>query len=287
MSVTNGFHSYNKPLVGAQLDRTNPLAAGLVAGWLLNESGGIIASPFVSGSGNGVFTNPGAGALPTWSAAPDGPSVSFTGATSYNYIEVASNPVLAAFGASRAPWTVSCSVYLNSLRNYNSTVVICTTGGIPAPFDCYVTSTGVWTYFTGDGTNFPNGTVAGAVAKTWYRISHSYDGNTCRFYINGVLKGSFASTQSTNTGRPLRIGGERDGGLVGLDGRIGYTFMHNRALSAAEVSLLAQDPYQVIQAPTSRRFQSLGGSPFSLYPDRWKAFYPDIIPGEGTAVVSY
>ena len=247
MSVKNGSHSYKRPPVGSQLDRTNPLTSGLVGGWLLNESGGTTAYPLVPGSGNAVFTNPSAGALPTWSASPDGPAVSFTGATSYNYLEVASNPTLAAFGTTRAPWTVSYSVYFNSLRNYNATVSLCTTGGVPAPFDCYVTSAGIWTYFTGDGGAFPSGTVSGAVAKTWYQISHSYDGTTCRFYINGVLKGSFASTQSTTAGRPLRIGGERDGGLVGLDGRIGYVLMHNRALSAAEVALLAQDPYQVVR----------------------------------------
>lgn len=73
---------------------------------------------------------------------------------------------------------------------------------------------------------------------SWYHVAATWDGESVKIYINGVLNnsGSKTGTLSTDT-RPLYIGGRSSADL--FDGTIRDVRFHNRALSESEILLLA------------------------------------------------
>lgn len=79
--------------------------------------------------------------------------------------------------------------------------------------------------------------------NTWYFVTGTYDGNTCRMYINGqdvtTLIGDSASGDIQNTTTQLRFGVEGDDGTTSpFAGQIDEARIYNRALSSYEISRL-------------------------------------------------
>ena len=75
--------------------------------------------------------------------------------------------------------------------------------------------------------------------NTWYMFTTTYDGNSMKLYMNGVLVSSQPTTGSLQTsGQPLFFG-RRDGGIQGyFDGKIDDIGIWNRALTPQEVAAL-------------------------------------------------
>jgi hypothetical protein len=73
----------------------------------------------------------------------------------------------------------------------------------------------------------------------WYHVAATWNGSTVRIYVNGVLDNTPAS-KTGYTGydaRPLYIGGRA--GADFFDGLIHEVYLYNRALSQAEIAVLA------------------------------------------------
>ncbi|MFN8074516.1 MAG: LamG domain-containing protein [Kineosporiaceae bacterium] len=72
-------------------------------------------------------------------------------------------------------------------------------------------------------------------AGTWAHIVCTYDGSTLRFYFNGELRESAASTGSMSTGTPLYVGSLQGGGQDFANGTFDEISITNVALSARQV----------------------------------------------------
>jgi hypothetical protein len=73
---------------------------------------------------------------------------------------------------------------------------------------------------------------------TWMHVAATYDGQTIKLYINGVLQASKnASFQIAANNLPLAIGAQDDG-YRGFAGAIDGVRFYNRALTAAEIAAL-------------------------------------------------
>jgi hypothetical protein len=76
--------------------------------------------------------------------------------------------------------------------------------------------------------------------STWMHVVATYDGTTIKLYVNGQLEGSKAANfQIAANDVPLSIG-SGDGGYRGMKGAVDDVRIYSRALSAAEVTALAQ-----------------------------------------------
>src|SRR5690606_22256558 len=78
--------------------------------------------------------------------------------------------------------------------------------------------------------------------STWAHIAGTYDGTTLRIYVNGVEEASVAGPAAVALNDlPLTLGAE-PGGSRGFSGRLDGVAMYARALSPAEVAVLATLP---------------------------------------------
>lgn len=79
--------------------------------------------------------------------------------------------------------------------------------------------------------------------QTWTHLAGTYDGNTARLYVNGVLVESAAVTGTFGLDTtPLILGGNGNGNMVSerFPGRVDEILLYNRALDEFEVSQLAE-----------------------------------------------
>ena len=77
-------------------------------------------------------------------------------------------------------------------------------------------------------------------AGQWYKLAFTYNGNTCKIYVNGVLKNSFVKTVAfTPNPNSLFFGRNEDVNYpYYFNGAIDEIKIYKRALSAAEVAAL-------------------------------------------------
>ncbi|MEN6536532.1 MAG: Ig-like domain-containing protein, partial [Bryobacteraceae bacterium] len=85
----------------------------------------------------------------------------------------------------------------------------------------------------GNGGNWSGTAQTSAVENTWQYITQTYDGNTIRLYVNGVLVDS-ADGVLTNSDQVLRIGAWTDGSEF-FEGVIDEVRIYSRALTATEI----------------------------------------------------
>ena len=144
--------------------------------------------------------------------------------------------------------TVECWVYLNSAMNGNLAMLVVKreTSDYLLPYALWFEDrSGQNKYAAYLGGVSPNYAYVGSndnfngVYNKWDYVCFTVSGTTVSLYVNGVLdtSGTFSGTRQSNS-IPLRIGGVYSWyteGAYHLDGKIGSTRIHSRALSAAEV----------------------------------------------------
>jgi hypothetical protein len=198
----------------------------LAAYWPLDEGSGTTAFD-ASGNGmNGTLVNG-----PAWTAGRVGGALSFDGVDDH---------VTTPFAENLATWTVSASVWSpaapaalaasgpvhrekNFQINWNHTN--------PAYRGAIVTRVaGAWYAVR-------LGALAG---NTWYHIVGTYDGETLRAYVDGVLVGANTAPSGPPEleTRPLELGAHA-GAPQYFTGMVDEVRIYRRALSAAEVASLA------------------------------------------------
>ena len=215
-----------KPLPGAQLDRTHPLAQGLVGCWLMNEGGGDRVYDYSGNDNHGTFVGG-----PTWAVGADGAAVHIS--ANGQRIQTASSAV------SRSLSVVMRVRYdgglLKGLYGIGALSDAWGTLDIRVHNPSYIIAVGV------SGTT--------VLAAGYYTIAFvGLAGQVARVYINGMLDGEAAFGGFSTTAYPRHIGAYY-GPNYEWNGLIGASAEYDRALTADEVAWLHAEPYCMFARP--------------------------------------
>jgi len=237
--------SWTKPYRGTQLNKTHPLARGLVGAWIMNEGVGSLVNDSIGYSDGSVWRN-----VPVWT--PDG--ILFD-STLDQRIDITS-PGIGAIGVSN--YTVFATVTQKSVAtnqgliafdNYNPTWVIDANG----------------TLRIYDGGNKGNTTLSVfdnvKTSVAWVRNSIASGGLSQ--YVNGVRDlNSYTHSDSILSPTTLVFGSDRVGGTnTTYNGIIHNVYIFNVALTPSEISQLHQNPYAMFQQPTPVWMMGDSGTP--------------------------
>ncbi len=250
-----GYKWQIKPPLGAHIDRSHPLASGLIAYLPMNEGGGSrignLAAPSAPNS------------LPAslWTPGSDGPSLLWTNSTAYSSVNLGQSFTY--------PVTVACSIQIPASANNGSFRIpfglANTTGYYNGYYGllCFGTA-GQVGWYVNNGTTLTSGYPVSATS--WTQLVLVCTSTTSRaLYANGVL----VHTDSTSitpaaSVTNLMLGDPQ--GYSAWGAQLAWGAAWNRALTAGEITGLYEDPYGLLVAPTTRRFwaTSSGGSPAFL-----------------------
>ena len=226
---------YNiKPFRGIQLNRTHPLARGLVACWVMNEGTGNTAYD-LSGNRNHAsmlnFSTYGWQARGIWYRdSADHIIVSdknqFEGWPEYSFICIANRDGTLQSGNSR-------------IFDKNGGVVAC--GFSPTTFSIWQGSWYDTAYVMPINTNIG--------------ITATFIGGTLKKYINAQLVDTDIGVSNPGTGSgSLYIGNQNAEDADFWPGFLNLFYIYNRALTVSEVELLYRDPYAMFEAQSPGRF---------------------------------
>lgn len=202
--------------------RNHPRYRDCIAHWLMGEGGGLKAFDISGFYKDGTFAA-GSGA-PTWVGGLFGPALKFDGADlitipSFTFSSLAAKTVAFWINWSSAP----------------DDVIL---GGESGHYAPYITTTTI--NVAGVGGVIANATHNGITQGTWYCFAWTRNASDLfSFYQNGVLLG----TESSVTVPTVSTIGSYSGGGFPFAGLLDDFRIYNRALSAAEISSLYNDPF--------------------------------------------
>lgn len=231
MALTTSFgrSGRQKPLLGAQLDLSHPLARGLIGCWLFNENAGTSCFDLSASRKPGTFIG-----TPTWVGGQFGQAIKNNGTDSYVKMPLE--------GWALTNLTVSFWAYLvddNSRFQWGEIV------SSQTPFILFRTGN-IWY------VNAGNRITLTLSSSTWLHLAVTYDAVTWRFYVNGIEKGTYSGgTTYQVLSEDLYFG---NGYNTFTASSFDAPRVYNRALSAAEVMWLYTEPFAGISQPTYRRW---------------------------------
>jgi hypothetical protein len=246
MNALPGYNPYQKPLVGAQLDRSRPHVP--TAAWLFNEGSG--KGFDLCGSGSGFRPNT---AATIWNPDADGPAIysgalaaangwvapDCAGAKPTNGITVAVSFLYTAFAGGSG-----CIAYRNNpavSAGYNGGWAFAVNGSSKMSLSLFV---------GGASVAAPTPPLVSTGIK--HVAALTYDGSFVRGYLDGVLFGSAAATGLlTYTASSIFCLG--DLAYNEATGWVNWLQIYDHALPLAAIQGLKSDPYSIVQAPATRR----------------------------------
>jgi hypothetical protein len=227
-----------KPPVGAVLNRSHPLAKGLVGCWLMNEMGlyGFRDTITKSGVGVVVSTNP-----PNLIMSPEGPAVSFPYNRPGTYLDYGQNISHCPVNA----MSVFARIYITSEGDNNNAIFSKGTDwllkrytGGSGGYSATMTTGGTARTIALASTNWGVGEVLS--------VGLTYDGVAVRLYAHGTQRGIVAGTgEIANTAATvIRCGGDS---VIACVQQILSFMVYDRALTPAEIASMEQKPYAMFQ----------------------------------------
>lgn len=230
-----------KPLFGTPLDRTHPLARGLVGCWLLNENTGKYCWDATGNGNDGICTGMADPSSSTsgWGPGPDGGVLLFDGTNDYIDI-VASQPInfTQADNYSGAIWFKTSSASLKTLMEKGS-------GSEATPIDFLINTAHKLQFGTYDGVHFAHNVQSPNTVDdgVWHQgaFVHLSTG-TYTGYLDGVSigsntdEGNFSNTSNLTIGTALVLSRF-------FPGQLDAPMLYNRALSAEEIAYLYTFPH--------------------------------------------
>jgi len=119
-----------------------------------------------------------------------------------------------------------------------------------------------WNVFQHNAISDDNATFAGGVtAGKRQCVAATWDGANLNLYVDGLLRGTGAATVRTRAGTSNAIGGDNSDPSAPIqlwDGLIERVDVwRNRALSAAQIASVFNEPNQYLQVPGTRRWFGL------------------------------
>jgi hypothetical protein len=237
-----GWPYLSKPARGATIDRTSPLAQGLVAALPMSDGAGGCYD-----AASGAYWTPGAGsAAPTWSASPYGLATSFASASSQSL----TGPSLqATAGLSGAAWTAAWSARAASSFSFG---LIFTTSGSDVLY--MRPSAGLIACYPGPATwSYP-----GASQQQWHHYAIRVASTSAEFFIDGASQGiqSISAAWSWATAAAIGFASSRSA----FNGSIGYWHAWDSLLDSGLIAALAANPWQIIAPGPLRSWVFFQGS---------------------------
>ena len=221
-----------RPLPGARLNMSHPLAKGLVGCWLLNESGGLTAMDLSPYANHGKLV--GFDAPPK--RAFDG--LTFDGTDDYISVPHSSSLSLAT------ALSIDAFVFLPTLPAVAGFGIISKRNAITTNYCLGITHVAtagrLFAYDGGVGGVFSDSPIT---AARWHHVVFTQDGSTITFHLNGIADGSQALTLGTTHTDPLFIGQSKAATEL-FAGRIGLIRLwKDRILYLQEIKELYLSPY--------------------------------------------
>jgi hypothetical protein len=227
-----------KPTRGIRLNKSHPLARGLVGCWLFNEGSGNKVSD-LSGNGNtGTIT----GAI--WTPWKYGPALKFNGNSDLISFAVDKPSIAGLSNVSFFTWlefdVVNVNHWIASESQFNGgylldwhLILLDSSDKIRLRID---TSGGADTVDT--TTVF--------VAGQPYHVGFTYDGTTMKLYVNGRLENSTVHSSGgtiNDSNYPLNLGSGDNRSISLIDGYLDIPMIYNRTFIASEIALLYREPF--------------------------------------------
>ncbi len=270
-----------KPAVGAQLNRSHPLAKGLITALLMNERGGQAIFDAVDGKA-GAFSI--AGGYPNWSNInPDGSGLTFAGTNANAHVSLTKT----ALNAPTAQSTFAIRLYVNNFPDSGRAYLANLFSDEHLIGDFYtlwrIGSQGSSSLARRVGINFYDGVDHDAEStvdlpqQTWLNVFVVTTGTQALFYYNKQLVSTISySIVPVNGAQNWRVvsrgagGGEQNGRM--FDGQISWIYRWNRILAAQEIAAVDDDPYAMFRLHVPVFAVPASGND---------------IPGEGAATLSF
>lgn len=224
-----------------RLNRSHPLAQGLVGAWPLYEGGGTTVNDLSGQGNNASFNN-----APAWTAGQSGSCLHFSGLAS-QYVDAGNPANLQVMG--------NCTVAGWVRRTANGTHGIFSQGNGATATNAilYIPGGGKTTFYWGNNTTLVTGTTVPPInGSEWdfcVGTRQGVPGNwTGSVYLNGSLDGQV-------TGITLNPGGGNYICRLGwtwtnnpLNGDLDNVLVWNRALSPAEIAALYADSFALFRS---------------------------------------
>lgn len=218
----------NRPLPGAQIDHSHPLAKGLVGCWLLNEAGSraMDLSPYQNH-----------GAL---SGSPKRNSIGVEFDKINDSINCGTKEILNITNAFTINLWVSPSIITTGTRAILHHGTITPIGGFLLNQEANIFKG----YFFDSAWRTTGTSITTISPNEWYNVSLSYNRINLKLYINSIVEQqpSFTTTINNPVGAYTQIGGVSPTYLL-FSGIISTTMIWNRALSDQEIKNLYLSPY--------------------------------------------
>lgn len=220
-----------KPIRGSQLDRSHPLARGLVGCWVFDGSSG----KFCDLSGNGRIMAVGGG-TPKPVPGNHGWALEFDDAASEHLQRTGDDNNITDW-----PMSIACSFQTDQEAN-QALVIIGSTAG-PAYYGLWIrdpADTDVIAYVMNVTSGYAK-TSRSYGTNVWHHACAVFASDTDRrVFLDGGHKGTDSSAVSYPSGSTITTIGAREyynlGKTLYLSGKLGYAFIWNRALSDAEIA---------------------------------------------------
>lgn len=239
-----------KPPFGTPLNKSHPLARGLVGSWLMNEGAGLTANDSSGNNYTGDFVS-----AVSWIPGPTGNVLDFAG--NEDYINCGATAALNVTG----PFTFSVKVHFeNSAINTTFVLGKYTATGDKRQYCLRNASKELTLYLgTSDGTGTSKTTTVGdpiAWTNVWYTITCKWEGigTASRIFVNGV-ETSYSEAAVKNdaildyAGNDFLIGLiEAYPSLYELNGEIDYLHFWDRALTDEEIAYQYAFPFAMFDS---------------------------------------
>jgi hypothetical protein len=199
--------------------------------WFLDEGSGTLAAD-ASGLGNdGSFVG-----SPAWDVGVLGSALRFSGDGSRVLVPDADSLDVAG-GITIAAW-------IRPTQQATQYVIKKARRGFTDGYELSLSSGGaVYVRFnqasSGNAYRLDSATVYPTDGNTWVHVAATFDGQTIRLYLDGILEASLPAAGMTiaANGLPLSIGAEDDG-FRGMSGSTDEVYLHGYALTETEVQAL-------------------------------------------------
>jgi len=262
VSVNRIAGTYYGPV--GQIDVTDPLGRGLVGWWPMTD----VATKTIidiSGRGNHCIMQTGTAVAV---GTPWGQGVNF-GATANSFGYASAIP-----GMGSSPYTMS--IWARNISQGTSLIMF-----------AFNNNQYMGNIFGGAGNNnwgcaYANGYAQDSgvtsLDQEWHHVVTTVDGSTGSIYVDGLLRASKAIALSDSNANVV-IGGWQTGGFLPWNGGLRDARIYNRALRAAEVMALYQQPSRPMVQPRNPMAYASGGTivlPGAPGVEAWSGGVPNI-----------